>query len=314
MDKTDIAELTLINSLSVRRSDRVLIVCDEETIEIGQAFFQGASRISMNPHLIEMKKGKRHGDEPSRMVARAMAESDVIMAPTTYSLTYTNATRMALSKGARIATMPGLTMEMLMSGGLDADYERIAKRIKKFAKYVSRERSLRIVSEEGCDVKMSIRGRDWITEDTGLCHRRGSITNLPAGEVFIAPRERSANGKIVIDGVFTEGISGKISLEIKEGVVQEIEGPEEVKEIMMRGECQRTLCEIGIGMNPAAGIMWNVLEDQKKLGTVHIGFGDNSTFGGKIQCDQHYDGLILHPTLWIGKKMIIENGKFILDI
>mgnify|MGYP006284801569 CR=1 FL=1 len=314
MDKVDIAELTLVNSLSVRRSDRVLVVCDEETIDIGQAFFWGANRISMSPHLLEMKKGRRHGDEPSRMVARAMAESDVIVAPTTYSLTYTNATRMALSKGARIATMPGLTMEMLMSGGLDADYGNIAKRIRKFAKIVSRKRSLRITSEEGCDISMSIRGRDWITEDTGVCHKRGSITNLPAGEVFIAPRERSANGKVVVDGVFTESSSGRIEMDVRDGVVEEMDGPDDVRAQIMRGSCQRTLCEVGIGMNPRSHIMWNILEDQKKLGTVHIGFGDNSTFGGKINCDQHYDGLILHPNLWIGDKKIIENGNFLLEI
>jgi leucyl aminopeptidase (aminopeptidase T) len=67
-------------------------------------------------------------------------------------------------------------------------------------------------------------------------------------------------------------------------------------------------------MNPMAKIIWNILEDQKKLGTVHIGFGDNSTFGGNVQCDLHYDGVILHPILTIGNKKIIENGNFLLDL
>jgi aminopeptidase len=314
MDKVDVAELTLKNSLAVKRSDRVLVICDEETMEIGHAFFKGASRLCMSPILIEIRLGKHHGDEPPVEVARLMGSCDVVIAPTTYSLTYTNATREALGRGARIATMPGLTMEMLMSGSLNADYNRISKYIRKFSKIVSRAKSLRIISEEGTDISMSIDGREWITEDTGLCHRRGSITNLPAGEVFIAPKENTANGVIVIDGVFMESTVGKVILEVNDGTVNKISGPDEIRDMMMKGKCQRTLSEVGIGMNPNATIMWNILQDQKKMGTVHIGFGDNSTFGGSVRCDQHYDGLILHPTLTIGRRKIIENGNFKLEL
>lgn len=314
MDKVDIAEMTLKNSLSIKRSDRVLIICDENTMEIAQSFYKASLKLCMEPMLMEIREGKHHGDEPPRIAARAMLDSDVIIAPTTHSLTYTSAARSARRKGARIATMPGITMEMLLAGGLEADYSKINRNIKKFAKTVQKAKTLRIRSEEGTDISMSIEGRDWVTDDNGLCHKRGSITNLPAGEVFIAPKENTANGRIVIDGVFIESSIGKIVLEVKDSVVKRFSGPPEVKKLMMRGVCQRTVSEVGIGMNPMAKIIWNILEDQKKLGTVHVGFGDNTTFGGNVQCDLHYDGVILHPTLTIGKMKIIENGNFVMDL
>ena len=68
--------------------------------------------------------------------------------------------------------------------------------------------------------------------------------------------------------------------------------------------------EFGIGMNPASKIIGNVLEDEKKLGTVHVAFGDNSTFGGNVKCGIHIDGIILKPTVVINdEKTILEKGE-----
>ncbi|MGA1819670.1 MAG: aminopeptidase [Thermoplasmatota archaeon] len=314
MDKIKKAEMTLRNCLSPKRSDRVLILCDRNTLELAQAFFLAGESMKLDPILMEIPVGSHHGDDPPTLVADAMIHADVIMAPTTYSITYTNATRAALARGARIATMPGLTMQMLEMGGLLADYEKIARNIRKFGRKFQRAKEVRVLSKEGTDISFSIDRRNWILDDNGLCHRRGSITNLPAGKIFIAPVERTANGNIVIDGAFMESVNDRVELKVKNGMVTDISGSKEVMSLLDRGKCARTICEFGIGMNPQSKIIGNILEDQKALGTVHFGFGDNSTFGGEVKCDIHVDGMVLKPDVEIDGLQIIKEGKITLKL
>ncbi|MGA1866567.1 MAG: aminopeptidase [Thermoplasmatota archaeon] len=314
MDKIEKAEMTLKNCLAPKRSDRVLILCDRNTLEIAQAFFQAGESLKLDPILIEIPVGKHHGDEPPILVADSMIHADVILAPTTYSITYTNATRAALARGARVATMPGLTMQMLEKGGLFADYEKIARNIRRFGRMFQRSREIKVLSDLGTDITFSVERRVWVLDDNGLCHRRGSITNLPAGKVFIAPVERSANGKIVFDGAFMENIAEKVELTIKNGIMVDIDGNKKGQSLMDRGKCARTLCEFGIGMNPQSNIIGNILEDQKALGTIHFGFGDNSTFGGEVRCDIHVDGMVLKPDVLIDEEQIISKGNMVLKL
>ncbi|MBN1390809.1 MAG: aminopeptidase [Candidatus Thermoplasmatota archaeon] len=315
MDKIEKAGMTLSNCLSPKRSDRLLVICDKNTLEIGQVFFEAADSLKFDPLLMEMPVGRHHGDEPPTLVADIMIHSDVIVAPTTYSITYTNATRAALARGARIATMPGLTMQMLEQGGLLADYEKIARNIRRFGSRFNSSKEVKVLSDDGTDITFSIERRRWVLDDNGLCHKRGSITNLPAGKVFIAPVERSANGKIVIDGAFMENMSERIELRVENGLITDITGNNmEVRSLMERGKCARTICEFGIGMNPRSNIIGNILEDQKALGTVHFGFGDNSTFGGEVRCDIHVDGMVLKPDVLIDGTQIIKGGNMVLKL
>jgi leucyl aminopeptidase (aminopeptidase T) len=314
MDIVGKARATLVNSLGLLPSERALILCDADTMEIGKAFYLAAIQLTRDAYLMAIPKGKRDGDEPPSPVTSMMLDSQVIIAPTSLSLTYTNAVRVALSAGARIATMPGITSEMLERGGFDADYGRIARRIRKFGKMFSASKRIKITSAQGTDLAVLIKGREWVQEDNGVCLKRGSITNLPAGEVFIAPVEESANGVIVFDGVYSKSVGTPVKVGIRDGIAESVEGPEEVKALFRHGRCSKVLSEIGVGMNPNSLFIGNILEDSKAQGTVHIGFGDNSTFGGKVHCDTHSDGVLLHPTLTVGKMKVIEDGVFVLDL
>ncbi len=314
MDKIKKAQMSMINCLAPKRSDRVLILCDKNTLELAQAFFEAAEGLNVETILVELPVGSHHGDEPPTLVADAMIHSDVIIAPTTFSITYTNATRAALARGARVATMPGLTMDMLIKGGLLADYVKIARNIRKFGKKFQRAKEVQVKTSLGTDITFSIQGRRWILDDNGLCHKRGFITNLPAGKVFIAPQEKSANGRIVIDGAFMDRSEENVEITVKDGLATEIKGNADAESLMDRGKCARTICEFGIGMNPMSKVIGNILEDQKALGTVHFGFGDNSTFGGEVKCDIHVDGMVLDPDVFIDGKEIIKKGKLILKL
>ena len=54
-----------------------------------------------------------------------------------------------------------------------------------------------------------------------------------------------------------------------------------------------------------------IAKTQKVKGTIHVAFGDNSTFGGKTKCGIHIDGIVTKPTVTLGEDTVImKDGKF----
>ncbi|UCG69266.1 MAG: aminopeptidase [Thermoplasmata archaeon] len=306
----DGARTAVKTCMGVKKGEVVLILTDTEKEAIGDALFQVArEETRANALIVKMQPGTRHGAEPPKPVAEMMKYADVIIAPTQFSVTHTQARKRANRAGARIATMPGIINKMMSSGGMTADFKDVAKGVKKLAKILEGTKKIKIMTEAGTDLEVSVEGRKWF-KDTGMCHKKGEFMNLPAGEVFIAPKEGTANGKLIIDGAFWEILEEPVSIDVKDGYAKRIVGTKEMaKQISKRGKEGRNIAEVGIGMNPKAKIIGNVLEDEKVMGTVHVALGDNSTFGGRVRAGIHVDGIIKSPTLLADDMPIMENGK-----
>jgi leucyl aminopeptidase (aminopeptidase T) len=65
----------------------------------------------------------------------------------------------------------------------------------------------------------------------------------------------------------------------------------------------RNLGELGIGLNPSAGIVGNVINDEKAYGTCHIALGHN--YDEDAPALIHLDGLIRNPTL----RVLMPGGQ-----
>jgi len=61
------------------------------------------------------------------LMKAAMKASDVVFIPTTCSLSHTKARMAASEAGARIASMPGITEDMMTVGGMTADYGKVSE-------------------------------------------------------------------------------------------------------------------------------------------------------------------------------------------
>jgi len=89
--------------------------------------------------------------------------------------------------------------------------------------------------------------------DTGIAHKPGDFTNLPAGEVYVAPV--NAEGVIVVD--VTMGRLGRLktplTIEVEGGMAYSIKGDraKSLKDTGGFGPKAMSLAEFGIGMNPA---------------------------------------------------------------
>jgi len=319
------SQTVVCTCLDIRRADNVLIVCDPTTGEIGQSLHEAAIERTDRVLLIVMPKGRHHGDEPPTPVANLMRQQSVIIAPTRYSLTHTKAIRQALKDGARVATMPGMNVEMFTKGGISADFTEIKRKISDLSPLFRRKRIVNVKSDNGTDVTFEVNWREWKMDDNGICNRPKMLTNLPAGKVFVLPRENSMNGTIVIDGSWESNLVDEpVTFTIEDGLVIDVKGGAIAASIRQEfGEAARrqntkyrenvwTVAEFGFGMNPMARLLGNVLEDEKRLGTCYFAVGDNTSLGGSAAVGIHIPGVLKNASVWLDDTPIIENGKMLV--
>ena len=318
------AKKVIENCMGVTRGENVLIIADTNKQKIGKALFDAAISAKSEAMYIIMLPRTHHGEEPPVGISELMKQVDVIVAATSCSLTHTQSRREASKLGARIATMPDITEEMFTKGGMTADFEEVRERIECAFEKIKKADSAHITTTLGTDLKMTVSAKRWV-KDTGILHKAGEYGNLPAGELFLAPTEGTAKGILVVDGAMAgvPKLDEPITIMIKDGYAQKIDGgssahrlreiliaaSEKLKESDQNPKLVFNIAELGIGMNDKAKVIGSPLEDEKVLGTMHVALGDNSTFGGSVKAGIHLDGIVMKPTLTLGKIKLIKNGK-----
>ncbi|MDQ7798240.1 MAG: aminopeptidase [Candidatus Edwardsbacteria bacterium] len=314
MNKIDKAvKVALEQCLAVKKSETVLVVTDEGNLESGQVFYRAARPLCRDAVLMIMPERGNNGQEPPEQVAAAMLKSDAVFLATTKSLSHTRARKNASKAGARIASMPGITLDM-MTRTLDVDYRRMESEGRRLCSILNGAREVNIKTTLGTDLTFSVKGRR-AEPDTGIIPGPGGFTNLPAGEVYLAPVEGTAQGRLVVDGSIGDtGILKKpIEIAISRGFAVGMKGGREAKKLWemlsKHGKNAFNVAEFGIGINPRAKITGNILEDEKALTTIHIALGDNSGFGGKVSVPSHQDGIVRDPSVWVDGKLLMEKGK-----
>lgn len=309
------AETIVVSHLAVKPGEQVLVITDERSRSIGRAIFEAARAIGAEAALIEIIERETHGVEPPASVAAAMAAADVIVAPTSKSLSHTSARKEATARGARVASMPKVTEEM-MARALAADPGRLERLGRAYAEALTGSGTARLTSPGGSDCTFDLTGRTGISDDGNL-REPGAFGNLPAGEAFIAPVEGKAQGVIVFDGSLSEdGITpNAVTVRVEAGrIVQLSGGPAPKFETLpsTAGPLAWEVAELGIGTNDQAIITGNILEDEKVASTVHVAFGNNATIGGTTEVASHQDGVVREASLELDGEVVLREGVLLL--
>ncbi len=242
---------------------------------------------------------------------------NVIIALSNFSTTHTRFRDM-LNRicGSRYASMPLFDEQMLM-GPMSVNWRSMQERTETIASTINKHENIKIKTPNGTSITFSKKGRDAML-DTGIITGPGQFSNLPAGEVYLAPLEGTANGRLVLEWGPTRKLKSPVILHIKKGVVAETEGEEEYVNFLNKKLSERTenrnIAELGIGTNNMASRPDNILESEKISGTIHIALGDNSSFGGKVRTSFHQDFVFFHPTVVLtsregNKKILLKNGE-----
>ncbi len=152
-------------------------------------------------------------------------------------------------------------------------------------------KTVRLTAPAGTDVIFGIAGRAFIDDITIAPGHPG---NLPAGEVWCAPLERSMNGTIVCDGSIGDlgQVQEPLVIGVENGRVVTMKSAdtvlvERVWQLMGVDDEASLAGEFGIGLNPKARLTGLLLEDEKAYGTVHIAFGGNTGHAGRPERELH---------------------------
>jgi aminopeptidase len=186
-------------------------------------------------------------------------------------------------------------------GGLRAFQDKLIARL-------SQARDL-LIEADGTDLSLRVAGRTWVNSD--------GKRNMPSGEVFTGPHERSASGRVRFTvrsspaGVDVDGVE----LEFRDGAVvgaRADTGDEYLQRALETDDGARYLGELGIGTN--FGIdrpTGTILFDEKIGGTVHLALGRSyPETGGRNASALHWD---LICDLRAGGRLTADGDVLMLD-
>ena len=306
-----ICNIILKDCMNLKRNETCLIITDKKLKFIGEILYKNSLKITKNSKLILTKIPKTHGTEPPKYIADEMLNQEAILMPTTKSLSHTTARKNASKKGVRIASMPGITKEM-MKRTLNVNFNKIKKINNGLISKLKNKNKIKITTSKGTEIEFYAEGRKWLSDD-GIYTKKGAFGNLPAGEIFIALLEGKTNGTIIVDAsVASLGkVDKNVKIIVKNGFIIDVEGGKIANQFkkLLINKLYKNVAELGIGTNYKAKITGNVLEDEKVAGTCHIAFGNNKHFGGKIDVPFHVDVVIKKPSIYADGVLIKIKEK-----
>jgi leucyl aminopeptidase (aminopeptidase T) len=307
--------MTLIRDcLELSPSEEMLVICNPITEELGALIRINAQGEAAEAALAVISERDSHAAEPPRTVAAAMLAADVVVAPTIQSISHTEARRAATEAGVRVASMPGVTGEML-ARVMAADLSLLRKRGASMARALGAAAEARITCARGSELHLGLEDRTAIV-DAGALSTRGAFGNIPCGEAFIAPLEGTAEGTLVVDGSIAGigRLAAPVELTVREGHLTDAAGAEGARLLELlteHGPDGTNVAELGIGTNECAQLTGNILEDEKILGSAHVAFGASAAIGGTVQVPVHLDCVVMKPTVEIDGAAVVRTGELV---
>jgi leucyl aminopeptidase (aminopeptidase T) len=318
--------------MNVGPSDRVFVLTDEATFQIGNALFResssvGSSAVSFRLEEFAPRPTPRLPDELAQRVltfapsvtflALAAEEGEVQMRGDFIDLVTTRT-------AARHAHMPNITPR-LMREGMTADYNAIRRTTTAVFAFVKNAEKVHVTSPKGTDLIAQFdESFKWVPLD-GLYHNPGDWGNLPDGEVFTCPA--TVEGVVVADvigdyfspkyGILPEPVAIEISKGRARNVTCERKDLEkELEAYLGRAENGRRAGEFAIGTNLAIPGLCGVLLQDEKIPGLHIAFGHpfGERTGADWSSDTHVDVIPSACTIYVDGRELMRDGHFTIPL
>lgn len=286
----------------------------------GEKTCERLKRRGLLAKIIDKKIDRRDLSEAKRIMMRGReAVPAVIVGLAFHSTSHTRFRSFACAAGVRYGSMP-LFDPVMFDGPMAVDWKEVARRTRKAASLLSRSRRIVASAPNGTYLRFDTGGRKAASDD-GLLHRPGSFGNLPAGEAYFAPYEGATQGILVAEWSPLARLKKPLVFWIRDGLLHEIEGTGEHADLLRRkmreDPANANVAELGIGTNPRASRPDNILESEKILGTIHVAFGDNHAFGGKVSTPFHQDYVVFRASVTTEapdghRRHVLRDGEWVL--
>jgi leucyl aminopeptidase (aminopeptidase T) len=211
----------------------------------------------------------------------------------------------------------------IMYGGIDTDYEQLARTGEQLRSALAGGKELRITSPSGTDLRVPIAGRPVHVSDGVISaedRKQGGTALsvwLPAGEVYLVPRSAGAEGVVVADRYYYEGdrIDG-LRLEIRGGKVTGMTARSGLEGLQKRYEAagagRDIVGVIDIGINPSIGVPeGGAVNVWARAGAVTVGVGNNVWAGGDNANDLGIAAEARNATVTVDGRELVKEGKLV---
>ena len=320
MKQTEGVKALVYDCACLTAEESVLILSDTSTQSIGEVVTEVC--LETTPHVTHeiLPPLATHGVEPSEKIADLMFHANVVFCLTSFSLAHTQARKEANKNGSRFLSLPNYSWDVLTSPAMAANFKGQKPLCDTLSDRLTQGTQIKITSLQGTQLELDVSQRIG-NSAPGICSEKGTLGSPPDIEVNIAPLENSAHGIAVIDGSVPVPELGlldeQITLTLEEGRIVEIEDGIEadiLRKILEKENNPKVYIpgELGIGLNPLSKLCGRMLEDEGALGTVHLGFGSNSTIGGENKVSFHIDMVMKDVTVFIDGKEILKEGQVCL--
>lgn len=332
MEAWEAAKNALECVLEAEKGEGIVIFCDDEKMNVGNAFAAGSLKLGLKTHLVPLEtKPKTFRKEIPKNVQKLLEQPPAIYVNLLRGIREETIFRIELIRletekhRSRLGHCPGVTLDMLTHGALalkTADHRQMQDFAKTLIKKLSQASRIEITNPAGTCLSLSVENRPFFT-DTMVDRKTLKWMNLPTGEVLIAPMEDSAEGVLICDMAIggIGPIHTPVRLTVKAGQVRSYSSGDsallkKIQDSLGTDENSSTIGEFAFGINPKARFVEEFLEAEKLVGTIHIAFGNNADFPeGKNPSRNHMDFLISKPTVKILFKnnsslTVLSNGVF----
>jgi leucyl aminopeptidase (aminopeptidase T) len=219
------------------------------------------------------------------------------------------------------AEVLGLDIEewkQVMLEGCIADPNKMASLGHVLERLLNGEGTVQVTTPHGTDLRFRLdkRSPDYsygqTTEET---IERGEVVFLPAGGIEVSAVEDSAEGKIVYDKPIRSGRGSveNLNLQVVNGRIKEfsaLSGKEIFGRYLSEGKKdENRFAYFGFGLNPK--LRHGFTQDDKVLGGVTIGFGDNKDKGGKNIANSGWWASMTKATVMIDGQTIMRDGRIL---
>jgi leucyl aminopeptidase (aminopeptidase T) len=208
----------------------------------------------------------------------------------------------------------------VMFEGCMADPEVMSSHSESLVSAMGGEGEVWVTTPFGTDLRFRLDKRP-VDYSNGLATEekaeRGEVVFLPAGGVEVSAAEDSAEGRVIYDVTIRaeKGPVQSLSLRLAQGRIKEVSA-KSGKEIFERSPLRKRAGDenrfafFGLGLNPK--LRHGFTQDDKVLGGVTIGFGDNRDKGGKNVASGGWWASMTKATVTISGQKVMEDGRLLV--
>ena len=304
----------------IKSGENVLIFADTNTdMDLAQACLSMALTLTSNAQLIVVRKmGRAEKAVMTEVAHHAILHADVVVALCETRVMQSTALREALQTRCRVisTTPPGIE-DYLIKGVAEVNFDKMLHNAKIVSELWRKTKVCRVTSAAGSDFTCEFTGRPVEIGD-GAARKTGDIGFFPGIQINIAPIEETINGIAVVDGSISPGglVSTPVKLRLEAGKIVGIDGGADATSwaawlAAMQEPKVYEMCHFSVGMNPQAKMSGNMIQDERVVGALTIGFGNQAdSFQGKVgHCNFHVDAVLACPQIYLDGVLMNDGSK-----